>query len=86
MDFLSSVTTLQDFENDIKNSLRDLKKNTDEKVHSFRRQLICELAVVYKKLAMQYLGNGDTEMYMEYIQESQNRLSDCADLRKSADG
>ena len=86
MDFNSSVTALQDFENEIQKSIQNLNQNDDKSLYnSRRRQLICELAVVYKKTAMQYLANGDAEMYTAYIQKSQNQLIECADLNNAPD-
>jgi len=82
MDFSSSITALQDFENDIQKELKNLQSTDDKRSHSFRRQLICELAVIYKKAAMQYLENGDEELYIKFIAKSQTQLAECADLAK----
>lgn len=85
MDFNSAIAALQEFEDQIEHTLVDLQATNDKGIATFKRQLICELAVVNKQTAMQHLGNGNDEKYLEYHQRSQNYLTECAALKKTAE-
>lgn len=76
MGFTMYIEELRDFERKIST---ELNKHADKDIsRGHRRNLVCELAVVHKKMAMRYLQNGDTELYMEHIRLSQEQLAECA--------
>lgn len=81
MDFISATAALQEFEKDIEHDLVVLKKKDDAGSRNFRRRLECELAVIYRQAATQYLQQGDDENYMAFIQKTQDQVRICSDLK-----
>lgn len=78
-DYGLSIQLLQDFSGKIEQALQSL--DSDKKHHKNRVFMTCKLASVYKKIALYYLQPGKEELYMQYIQKSQEELGKCADLR-----
>jgi hypothetical protein len=82
MNFTLAMAALQDFEKEIAQDLQVQANISDDKKHQrSRRVLVCELAVVYKKMAMRYLYNGNDQSYMEYIRKYQNALAECSNMK-----
>ncbi len=82
-DFSIAIESLTRFQTKIQNELNRVKSENGESTRGYRRNLVCELAAVYKKMAMQYLQNGEEEMYMKFIGKSQAELTECANLKSS---
>lgn len=82
-DFAISIEHLITFKDKIEKELQRIKSSNTESSRKHRGKLVCELSVVYKKMAMLYLQNGDEELYMQFIGKSQAELAECADLNNS---
>lgn len=80
MDFMSATNALQEFQEDIENGLAELEKQDNAESRTFRRRLECELAVVYRQTAAQYLQQGDDENYMTFMQKTQEQVRVCSEL------
>lgn len=80
--FSFAIEHLITFDNKIQKELQRIKSDNTESSHKYRRKLTCELSVVYKQIAMQYLQNGDDELYMQFIGKSQAELAECANLKQ----
>lgn len=79
-DFDTSIVLLQEFESKLQKEIEGIAaESNDTKRRQYRRQLICELAALYKKMAMQYLQNGQEMMYMQYIGEYRDQLQVCTE-------
>jgi len=83
LNLLMAKKALSDFEGTIRTELAELEKaeGDERKKKTYRRNLICELPVIYRKLASFYLQNGEDQQYMEYIQKSQAEMVECTELR-----
>ncbi|MEE4243473.1 MAG: hypothetical protein V2I36_18585 [Desulfopila sp.] len=84
MNFDTAIASLMHFEAKIKESLFGIDETAadEEQRRSYHRNLICELAVVYKKLAMAHMGKGEDELYVAYMQKSRDELAECAHFRE----
>jgi len=82
MDFDTAILSLKNFETKVTGNLQKLGEMglEEEQRRTYRRKLICELAVVYKKLAMFHMSKGNDDLYIKYIQKSRDKLAECADL------
>lgn len=81
-DFSISIEHLNTFENKIQKELQRIKPNSSASSRKYHRNLVCELSVVYKKIAMLYLQNGDNELYIKFVGISQAQLAECANLKE----
>ena len=79
IEFSNASSALSDFQKSILSSLADIREIKDDGSRSrrYKRNLICELVVVYKKAAIVYPSNGD----VNFIRKLQNPLSLCVDLK-----
>ena len=83
LDILMAKKALTEFESSIKAELAKLDKTEgdERKKKNYRRNLICELPIIYRKMATVYLQNGEDQQYMEYIQKSQAKMVSCTELK-----
>jgi len=83
-DFTLAIKSLNNFESTIQKNMLELSKSDliDDQKRSFHRNMICELVVVYRKMAMQYLNHGEDDFYIEYIRKSQDKLAECSNLKE----
>lgn len=85
-DLSFSIRILTTFKDRIQNELNKVNSNSHESSEKYHRNLVCELAVAYKKIAMLHLQNGADEMYMQFIGMSQEKFVECADLKSDVVG
>ena len=83
LEFSLAIEELNNFEKSIHSSLATLDKSNedDRKKKNYRRNLVCELAVIYQKMAASYLSHGDENLYMNYTRKSQEQFVACAEIR-----
>lgn len=84
MDFESAIASLEDFERSITISLARLDETAEDEQsrRRYSRNLICELAVVYRKMATVYLNRGEDELYIRYMEKSRQKLAECSELKE----
>ncbi len=81
MDLAIAIIELGDFEKSLQAELESINNLDSEQGRILRRNLVCELTVVYKKMAQLYLQDGNLDAYYEYVGKSNTQLEECADLR-----
>jgi len=85
LDFKPSLDLLDDFSQGLKAEL-GRSQYVDSHERGIKRYVICELAVVYEKMALLYLHNDSYEKYIEFLQKSRERLTECAREQNIEDG
>ncbi len=85
MNFETAVFSLEDFEAEITEGLANIDEMDvgEDQRKRYHRNLICELAVVYKKMAMSHMSKGNDDLYIKYTRKSRDTLAQCADLSES---